>query len=56
MKKLLCLLLFVGLAHAQDQGPRTPHKIKKLPPNCAYINGQLRCWVIDPLPEEELVI
>ena len=29
------------------------HRPKKLPPNCTYIGGQLRCWVIDPLPTDD---
>ena len=42
------LLMLAFSANAGDK-----HRHKKLPPNCAMINGQLRCWVIDPLPPEE---
>jgi hypothetical protein len=42
------LIMFYTDAHAEG------HKKKiHLPPNCTYINGQLRCWVIDQLPGEE---
>lgn len=46
------LIMFYTDAHAE--GPKTPHPPhkKKLPPNCMIVGGQLRCWVIDPLPTE----
>ena len=42
------MLMFYTDAHAGDK-----HRPKKLPPNCMVINGQLRCWVIDPIPTNE---
>jgi hypothetical protein len=48
---LLVMVFYFGYTAAHAEGK--PHKKKHLPPNCMYINGQLRCWVIDPLPTEE---
>jgi hypothetical protein len=43
------MVMFYTDAHAEGKHKKKIH----LPPNCMYINGQLRCWVIDPLPTEE---
>jgi hypothetical protein len=49
MRLLIILLLISGIAYAEQPRKKRIH----VPPNCMIIGGQLRCWVIDPLPTEE---
>jgi hypothetical protein len=58
MRLLIILFLISGMAYGEGPNGERPikipkqHKIKNIPPNCMIIGGQLRCWVIDPLPLE----